>query len=216
MAMTKCSYSPIDSGRATVSMAFTYAVALTGSIATGKSTVVNFFSSWGFAIIDADSIAHEILNEEHKAIASLFGNDIVREQKVDRKRLGNIVFSDTKKRQELEALLHPLIYRRIETLSGVLDKQKKPYLVDIPLFFEGNRYPIEKVLVVYTPPLLQLERLMQREAIPKEEAQKRINIQISIEEKRKLADYVIDNSGTLAALERECEHAKEAILGDFR
>jgi len=214
--MTKCSCSPIDSGRKRVEMSFAYAVALTGSIATGKSTVMKCFSTFGFEIIDADSIAHEILNEEHKAIASLFGEAVIKEDKVDRQALGSIVFSDEKKRKELEALLHPLIYTRIERRATLLDEQKKPYLVDIPLFFEGNRYPIEKVLVVYTPPDLQLQRLIQREGTSEEEAQKRIDIQISIEEKRKKADYVIDNSGTLAALKHECTRVKEEILGEFR
>jgi len=216
MAMTKCSCSLIGSGSKRIQMAFTYAVALTGSIATGKSTVVTFFSAFGFEIIDADKIAHDILNEEHKAIASLFGEDVIKDEKVDRKTLGSIVFSSAEKRGELEALLHPLIYTRIERLATLLDEQKKPYLVDIPLFFEGKRYPIEKVLVIYTPSDLQLQRLMQRESISKEEAQKRIDIQISIEEKRKKADYVIDNSGTLAALKRECTRVKEEILGAFR
>lgn len=197
-------------------MAFSYAVALTGSIATGKSTVVNIFISLGFDIIDADKIAHQVLNEEHESIAMMFGADVVKDKEVDRKLLGGIVFSNEHKRKQLESLLHPLIYARIEGIATLLDVQKKPYLVDIPLFFEGKRYPIEKVLVVYTPPLLQLQRLMQREKISKEEAKKRIGIQISIEEKRKKADYVIDNSGTLVALKHECMRVKEKILGEFR
>jgi len=197
-------------------MAFTYAVALTGSIATGKSTVMKCFYAFGFEIIDADKIAHEILNEEHEAIATLFGADVVKEKKVDRKALGSIVFANEQKRKQLESLLHPLIYARIERLAIMLDEKKKPYLVDIPLFFEGKRYPIEKVLVVYTPFDLQLQRLIQREGTNQVEAQKRIDIQISIEEKRKKADYVIDNSGTLAELERECTRVKEEILGEFR
>lgn len=197
-------------------MAFEYAIALTGSIATGKSTVVSCFSKLGFDIIDADQIAHTILNEEYEAILKLFGKEVTKEGKVDRKALGKIVFSDKNKRQQLEALLHPLIYLRIEVLSIALDRKKKPYFVDIPLFFEGKRYPIKKVLVVYTPPALQLQRLRQRDAMDAAEAEKRIKIQISIDKKRKKADYVIDNSGTLTALKYECERVKEEILGDFR
>jgi len=212
MATIKCSYSPIDSGN----MAFQYAIALTGSIATGKSTVVGYLSELGFDIIDADHIAHRILNEEHEAISRLFGAQLVKEGMVDRKALGNIVFSDEHKRKQLEDLLHPLIYLHIEALSNDLDKLKKPYFVDIPLFFEGSRYPIEKILVVYTPANVQLQRLMHRDGADLDEAQKRIDIQISIEEKRKKADYVIDNSGTLAALKQECIRVKEEILGDFK
>lgn len=197
-------------------MAFKYAVALTGSIATGKSTVVKILAKQGFEFIDADTIAHNILNEEHASVSTLFGEHLVSEDIVDRKALGDIVFSDEKKRKQLEDILHPLIYLRIEKLSTALDKQKRPYFVDIPLFFEGNRYPIEKTLVVYTPPNKQLLRLMKRDDTSSQKAQKRIALQLSIEEKRKKADYVIDNSGTLIALEQECSRVKEEILGDYR
>jgi dephospho-CoA kinase len=134
---------------------------------------------------------------------------------VNRKALGAIVFSDEQKRKNLEQLLHPLIYKRIEALSEKLDNKRVPYIIDIPLFFEANRYPIKKSLVVYTPLKIQLKRLMQRDNTKNVDAQKRIDTQISIEEKVKHASYVIDNSGTLAELERECLRVKEEILGDF-
>ncbi len=195
-------------------MAFQYAIVLTGSIATGKSSTVKLLEASGFHIIDADKIAHKILDEQHEAIAQKFGETLVHEGKVDRKALGAIVFSDTTKRKELEALLHPLIYDEIERLSIEQDRLGKPYFIDIPLFFENKRYPIEKSLVVYTTEEQQLERLMQREGYTKEEALNRIHSQIPVEEKRKLATYVIDNSGTLTQLEKECERVKEEILHD--
>lgn len=195
-------------------MAFQYAIVLTGSIATGKSSTVKLLEASGFHIIDADKIAHKILDEQHEAIAEKFGETLVHEGKVDRKALGAIVFSDTSKRKELEALLHPLIYDEIERLSIEQDRLKKPYFIDIPLFFENKRYPIERSLVVYTTEEQQLERLMQREGYTKEEALNRIHSQIPIEKKRKLATYVIDNSGTLTQLEKECERVKEEILHD--
>jgi dephospho-CoA kinase len=195
-------------------MAFQYAIVLTGSIATGKSSTVKLLEASGFHIIDADKIAHKILDEQHEAIAEKFGETLVHEGKVDRKALGAIVFSDKSKRKELEALLHPLIYDEIERLSIEQDRLKKPYFIDIPLFFENKRYPIERSLVVYTTEEQQLERLMQREGYTKEEALNRIHSQIPIEEKRKLATYVIDNSGTLTQLEKECERVKEEILHD--
>ena len=195
-------------------MAFKYAIALTGSIATGKSSVVAILASYGFHIIDADKIAHQILEEQHEAIAELFGKALVKEGKVDRKALGAIVFSDSSKRKMLEDLLHPLIYHEIERLSSQQDALGKPYFIDIPLFFENERYPIEKSLVVYTPEAQQLERLMYRDGHSDEEALNRINTQIPVEEKRKRASYVIDNSGTLTQLEKECERVKEEILND--
>lgn len=195
-------------------MAFKYAIALTGSIATGKSSVVAQLASFGFQIIDADKIAHRILDEQHQAVADMFGSALVKEEKVDRKALGAMVFSDRTKREKLEALLHPLIYKEIERLSEQQDRLKKPYFIDIPLFFENDRYPIERSLVVYTTEAQQLERLMQRDGYTEEEARQRINSQIPVEEKRKRATYVIDNSGTLTQLEKECERVKEEILND--
>ena len=195
-------------------MAFKYAIVLTGSISTGKSTVSKLFSSLGFHIIDADQIAHQVLDEQNQAIAEMFGKALIHQGKVDRKALGAIVFVDSDKRKKLEALLHPLIYNEIERLSAQQDKLGKPYFIDIPLFFEGGRYPIEKSLVVYATKEQQLERLMNREGYTKEEALNRINTQIPVEEKRKRASYVIDNSGTLTQLEKECERVKEEILND--
>lgn len=193
-------------------MAFEYAIALTGSISTGKSTVLKYFREWGFHSIDADHVAHEILEQQSNAIADMFGNALIVEEKVDRKALGKIVFEDVAKRKMLEDLLHPLIYNEIEARAKKKDLLKKPYLVDIPLFFEGGRYPIERSLVVYATQAQQLERLIAREGYTREEALARINTQISVEEKRKMASYVIDNSGTLTQLKQECERVKEEIL----
>jgi len=197
-------------------MAFEYAIVLTGSIATGKSTVAKFFEANGFTLIDADKIAHHILDAQHLKIKSYFGEACVKENKVNRKILGKIVFEDKEKRVFLESLLHPLIFDEIEQLAKKEDKQKKPYFVDIPLFFENERYPIQRHLVVYTPKEKQINRLMQRDGYTIEEALMRIDIQIDIEVKRKRATYVIDNSGDLHALIHECQKVKEEILGDFK
>ena len=193
-------------------MAFKYAIALTGSIATGKSTVSELLASLGFHIIDADRIAHKILDEQHEVIAELFGSTLISDGTVDRKALGTIVFADSEKRKQLEALLHPLIYKEIEELSARQDLSGRPYFIDIPLFFETERYPIEKSLVVYATEAQQLERLMSREGYSREEALARIGTQIPVEEKRQKASYVIDNSGTLTQLKQECERVKGKII----
>jgi len=196
-------------------MPFSYAIVLTGSIGTGKSSAAKVLTSLGFAIIDADTIAHQVLNTRRLAIVKLFGEDLIVNDEVDRKALGGIVFSDESKRKQLESLLHPLIYKEIERRASELDALQKPYLVDIPLFFEGNRYPIEKSLVVCTTKELQLQRLMQRNDYSKEEALSRMSTQISIDKKCKMGDYVIDNSGTLVQLEHECQRVKKEIVKDF-
>ncbi|WP_309497209.1 dephospho-CoA kinase [Sulfurovum sp.] len=195
-------------------MSFEYAIVLTGSIATGKSTTAALLSSLGFQIIDADQVAHQMLNTHSQAISERFGAELVSNGEVDRKALGSIVFADSVKRKALEDLLHPLIFDEIQRRSLVLDKKKKPYLVDIPLFFEGGRYPIEKSIVVYATKEQQLQRLMERNGYTQEEAQSRISTQMPVEEKRKKASYVIDNSGTLTQLEAECARVTKEISDD--
>ena len=194
-------------------MSFKYAIALTGGIATGKSTVIDLLAHSGFRIIDADKIAHEVLNEEYLTISEHFGEHFVVEGKVDRKALGEVVFNDAEKRKALESLLHPLIYKCISEKAAKLDKRAEPYIVDIPLFYEGGRYAIENVIVVYASKAQQLERLIQRDTFGKEEALARIESQICIEDKRDNATYVIDNSSNLKQLAFEVERVKEEILG---
>ena len=192
-------------------MSFKYAFALTGGISSGKSTVVALLKDSGFKVIDADKIAHDILDEEYEAIVRLFGEELVKEKTVDRKQLGALVFADPEKRKALETLLHPLIYTRIAEKSAILDKEAKPYIVDIPLFYEGGRYEIDKVIVVYASRVQQIERLMQRDGFSKKEALSRLDAQMDIEEKRLNASYVIDNSGNLTQLTAETERVINEI-----
>jgi len=192
-------------------MAFMYATVLTGGIATGKSTSVEILSSLGFSFIDADKVAHQVLEEERKTIAKLFGKRVIKGSKVDRKALGSIIFSDREKKEQLESLLHPLIYERIASLSEELDQLKKTYIIDIPLFFESKRYPITRSILVYAPKEIQLERLMKRDNYSREEAMKRIASQMDIEKKKELATYIIDNSSNLQALQDECVRISNLI-----
>ena len=193
-----------------------YAIALTGGIATGKSSTIALLSLYGFRFIDADKIAHEHLDNEHEAIASMFGEEMVNAGKIDRKKLGTLIFNDVTKRRELEELLHPLIYDTIMAKALEQEKFKTPYMVDIPLFFETSRYPIKRSIVVYATKQQQLQRLMRREGYTRNEALCRIESQMDIEQKRSLATYVIDNSGDLKQLQEECERVKQQILDDFR
>jgi len=194
-------------------MAFKYAVVLTGGIATGKSTVAKFFLSEGFNIIDADKIAHSILDLHQDKIAELFGVHCIVDGKVARKELGKLIFSNPSEKLRLEKLLHPLIFDEIERQSNKLDTLKERYIIDIPLFFESKgRYPIEHSIVVYTEKNIQLQRLMLRDGSTKIEAQQRIDSQLPIEEKRDLATYIIDNSKDLKNLYKECVRVKEELL----
>lgn len=191
---------------------FKHAIALTGGIATGKSTACNLFKSDGFPIIDADKIAHKLLDENSAKIAEMFGEQYVKSGQVQRKELGKIIFSNEEEKLKLEGLLHPLIENEIFKQSRVLEEQGKPYFIDIPLFFEKMHYNIPKSLVVYTPRSIQVERLMVRDNISEEEAKQKISNQIDIEKKKELADLIIDNSSNLKNLQKEVERVIGEIL----
>ena len=191
------------------------AIVLTGGIASGKSTVTALMQLFGFRVIDADKIAHEVLNNSSSEIVKIFGQGYVNSGIVDRKKLGSLVFANKEKRLELEAILHPKIKAEILEQASKQEKLGKPYFIDIPLFFEREgAYDIDKVLVVYTPKEIQLERLIKREGLSQEEAKQRINAQLPIDTKREKASYLIDNSKNLAHLQSECERVKEEILKD--
>ncbi len=169
----------------------------------------------GYDIIDADAIAHEVLDIQSREIEEIFGSGVITEGKVDRKALGAIVFADSQQRKKLEELVHPLIQRKIENISSILDELKKPYLIDIPLFYERGSYSIEKVIVVYVPRDLQINRLMQRNGLSKVEALQRIGAQMDIQQKRAGATYLIDNTGDLKHLRQECKRVDGEITSDF-
>ncbi len=198
-------------------MAFEHAVVLTGGIATGKSTVASLMALYGFRLIDADRVAHEVLDRMAPRIAERFGSAyLTPEGRVDRKALGSRVFADPAERRALEGIVHPPIREEIARLAEEQERFAKPYLIDIPLFFERPEgYPISRSVVVYAPRELQLERLMKREGYSREEALRRIEAQMDIEEKRRRATWAIDNSGDLAHLAAECERVKSEILQDF-
>ncbi|MDP2079270.1 MAG: dephospho-CoA kinase [Sulfuricurvum sp.] len=192
-------------------MAYKYAIALTGGIATGKSTVASLMGLNGLRIIDADAISHRILDENASWVSEHFGTAYVSSGKVLRSELGKMIFANPKAKKELEAFLHPKIRAAIEEESEKQDRFEYPYLIDIPLFFETRSYPIENSVVVYTPKELQLERFMKRNGFSKEESLARIESQMDIDEKRFRATWVIDNSSNLKHLQQECEQFVETI-----
>jgi len=191
---------------------FKYAIVLTGGIATGKSTVGNLLKLHGFLIIDADEIAHKLLDINSAEIADLFGEKFVENGKVLRKQLGDLVFNDKSRMKKLEQFIHPKIKEQIVKEAKIFEEKKKPYFIDIPLFFETRNYDIDRSLVVYTPKELQVERLMKRDNVSKDEALKKISIQLNIEKKKKMATYVIDNSSSLKHLQKEVERVIGEIL----
>lgn len=191
---------------------FKNAIALTGGISTGKSTVCNLLKLHGFLTIDADKIAHKLLDENSSKIATMFGERYVENGKVLRKELGKIIFSNLEFRLKLEEFLHPLIKEEIINESKTYEEQNKPYFIDIPLFFETTHYPISRSLVIYAPKELQIQRLMKRDNIDENEAKLKISNQMDIEDKKKLANFVIDNSKDLRHLQDEVERVIKEVI----
>ena len=187
---------------------FPNAYVITGSIASGKSTVVNLLKERGFSVIDADLIAHEQLEICKREIIEVFGEQILDEAgKIDRKKLGAIVFREPKKLKNLEQILHPKIKAEILSKALQLECLGQVYFVDIPLFFEKKeRYAeFKNVVVIYAPKELLLSRLMSRNALSLEDAKARAELQMDIEQKKKMAKFVIDNSNDRENLKLELE-----------
>ncbi len=179
-------------------------IGLTGGIATGKSTVTNHLRAQGIPVIDADDLSRRVVQPGEPGLALIkehFGPHVILDTgELDRQALGKIIFGDKGQRQQLNELLHPLIAAEMDREIARL-KQRGDMLImlDIPLLFETNfGEKVDEVMVVYTPESVQLERLMARDELSRTDAKSRIQAQLSIEEKRCRADYVIDNSGSHA------------------
>lgn len=176
-------------------------IGLTGGIATGKSTVSRMLADRGALIIDADILAREIMEPGHPVLAAVverFGKQMLREDgTLDRKKLGEHIFSDPVERAALNEITHPAIRRETKRRMEHYEQLYPDKLVvaDIPLLFEsGQTSMYEQIMVVYVPRELQLERLVQRDGISISQAEARLASQMDIERKKELADIVIDNS----------------------
>lgn len=187
-------------------------IGLTGGIATGKSTVARMLVARGAALVDADRIAREIVEPGQAALARIaerFGDRVIQaDGTLDRRMLGTIVFADADERKALEAITHPAIRELMRERIAALEAERPDRLVvaDIPLLYEsGLQHLYEGVMVAYVPREVQRARLIGRDGLSPEEADKRIRAQMDIEEKRRLADYVIDNSGSLADTEAQLD-----------
>lgn len=182
----------------------TLVIGLTGSIATGKSTIAKMFKELNIDVIDADLIAREVVEVNKPAyleIVEAFGEEILYENKeLNRKALGNIIFNNEEKRKKLNSIIHPAIRKEMLAQKEAFIKLNRDVIVmDIPLIFEsGLENYVEKILVAYVSEETQLKRLIERDECSEEEARSRINSQISIEEKAQKADAIIDNNGTVS------------------
>lgn len=192
---------------------------LTGGVACGKSTVARYFQDLGACIIDADRVGHELIEPGRAAyqeILERFGKQILDPGgQIDRKKLGPKLFADPQQLQMLNSILHPRIIARVQELAAE-QQRRNPHavvIVDAALIFEsGIGGTLRKVVVAWCRPEQQVERLMAKTGVSRDEAERRIRTQMPVEEKRRRADYVIDCSGSMEDTRRQAE----AIYLDLR
>lgn len=186
-------------------------VGLTGSIGTGKSLIANKLRDLNIPVVDADLIAREVVEpgkETYVSIVEKFGEQILHEDgTLNRKALGNIVFKDEAKRKELNAIIHPAIRKEmVRQRDEWVEKGAQCVVLDIPLLYEGGlTHFVDKVIVVFVEPEIQLQRIIARDQCTEEEAQNRINAQIPVAEKAAKADAIIDNNSTKEKSYRQLE-----------
>lgn len=192
-------------------------VGLTGGICSGKSTVAAMFARLGAAVIDADRVAHELQEPGqplYEAIVSAFGREVVGEDgRIDRRKLGAMVFADPKARARLEDILHPAIVEECERrIQEAGTSGAAVCLLDAALLIESGRQArFDMVILVEASEAVQIDRLMARMGLSRDEALQRIRLQMPREEKRRHASLVIENGGPLEETERQVKAAWERL-----
>ncbi|QGQ47485.1 dephospho-CoA kinase [Metabacillus sediminilitoris] len=187
----------------------TVVIGLTGGIASGKSTVSNMFRNQGIRIIDADKISRDVVEigePAYQQIVKTFGQDILLDdQTINREKLGAIIFSNDKNRQQLNEIVHPAVRKEmLKQKQEEKEKNAKQVVLDIPLLFESKlTHMVDVTVLVYVDEQTQLKRLMNRNGYSKEEAMMRIQSQLPLKEKVKLADVIINNNGSIEDTEAQ-------------
>jgi dephospho-CoA kinase len=194
-------------------------VGLTGGIATGKSTVVRMLVKRGARVIDHDGLVHTLQEPGQpvwKRIVEAFGRDILdADERIDRKKLGALVFENEQRRKVLEGIVHPAVLEEAQRQRDRIGKEDEQAIVlsDIPLLLEvGMQECFDLILLVYAPPEVQIRRLMKRNNLSREEALSRLKSQMPIDEKPKFADLIIRNDGTMRELEKRADEVWQELL----
>ncbi|WP_239254974.1 dephospho-CoA kinase [Listeria ilorinensis] len=186
-------------------------IGLTGSIATGKSTVSRRLKKAGFAVVDADVAARKVVEKGTPALEEIrqyFGEAVLTDEgELDRAKLGEIIFKDAKKRAILNKIVHPKVQAYMLKEREALFKAGETIIFfDIPLLYESHLEDIvDQIIVVRTSRQTEIERLMARDGISEEKAIQKIDTQIPIEEKELRADFVIDNDGSLEITKKQVD-----------
>jgi dephospho-CoA kinase len=185
---------------------------LTGGMGSGKTTVGKFFKVLGAYVLDADEICRSLAEPEKpvwREIIDLLGNGILRDdQTLDRRKIADIVFNDLEKKKALEAILHPRVMEKEQAIYKVIlkDDPEAVVIIDAALLIEsGNYRKVDKVIVIACDEETQLHRIMAKNKFSREDAQRRLQQQMHLEEKIKFADYVLHNDSGLSELEKKVE-----------
>lgn len=195
-----------------------HTIGLTGGIATGKSSVSKILKELGAIVIDADAIARFVVEPMQPAwrqVVSHFGNQVLlSDNRINRRMLADIVFSDAAERRNLENITHPAIWEEVKRQTDAAKAAGEQIIVlDVPLLFETHwQDKVDSIWVVVVDRHTQTERLMQRDSLDRKQAELRIAAQYSLEEKKKLADVVIDNSGDLESTRIQVQAAWQALV----
>ncbi|OGP71915.1 MAG: dephospho-CoA kinase [Deltaproteobacteria bacterium RBG_16_50_11] len=183
---------------------------VTGGVASGKTTVVRMLEQLGAPVIDFDLLSRNVVEPGKpawKEIVAYFGEQVLLEDRtLDRKKLSEVVFRDSEKRKKLEGFIHPRVFEEfIKLVKEYTSRDPNAIIqVDVPLMIEINlQYVFHKILLVYMPEKMQIERLMKRDRISEEMARNMIRSQLPIEEKKGYSDFIVDNSGTLEETQRQ-------------
>jgi dephospho-CoA kinase len=198
-------------------------VGLTGSIGVGKSFVASVFVELGCHVLDADQTAREVVmpgTPGLKALTDAFGEEILNtDGTLDRKQLGTLIFADPSQRQRLNNILHPFIIARQDEILNAWEAEDPDGIgiVDAALMIESGGYKrFDKLIVVHCRPEVQLERLMLRDKLSRDEALRRINSQMPQEEKQKFADYLIDTSDGYESTRAQTEAVNQKLIRVIR
>lgn len=193
-------------------------IGLTGGIASGKSTVAKMLEEKGAYLLDADIIAREVVEPGQPAceeIVEWLGESILLpDRRIDRARLAELVFNDQEKLAKLNSIVHPRVGSSFVVLSGRIEENDPEAVIvyDIPLLIEaGMKDIVNLVLLVYVPRDIQIDRLQRRDNLSRADAKLRLEAQMPLEDKKKFADVIIDNSGSITETARQVDSFWEEL-----
>ena len=191
-------------------------VAITGNIASGKSTVEGFLKESGYKVLDTDDVAHSLIRQEHTKeliISKFFGVDILENGELSRQKLGKIIFTNEQHRKSLEEILHPLIREEIRQFFKANEDREELVFVSVPLLFEAKFESLfDQIVLIYADDEIRIKRLINRNDLNEEMAKNRLGLQMSQDKKKPLVGHIIFNNGSLDDLACQVKDLERNLL----